>query len=94
MDDRELAFMLMHARAVVAEGTLEFLAKKLSALSREPSSGQIVLLKGHLIQALEEIAQRVEVGLLRGQARPEEERNLLADEFRAILEELKRKIDL
>lgn len=95
MKKAELAFTLMHARAVVAEGTLEFLSKKLSELARESSSEQISSLMDLTVQALEQIAQAVEADFLKpraDQVLPEEERKLFADEFRSILEEMKAKI--
>ena len=95
MTEQELKFMLMHARAVVAEGLLEFLAGKLLASDGDGVPRQTVVSRDQTTKALEAVAQLVEGDLLRSRAAQKysvEERNLIADEFRAILEETKRKV--
>lgn len=95
MTEQELAFTVIHARATIAETLAVFLAKKLFAITSDVTPEQVAALPGLTAAALEEAAQFVEADLLRPrdvQKYSVEERALLADEFRAILEEMKRKI--
>lgn len=92
MDKTELNLMLMRARAVLAEGTLVFLWGKLSEGALGACAEQIAPFRDRLARAIEEIALLVERDLLASQGRTEHERALLAEEFRALLEELQRKL--
>ena len=96
MEKAELDLIIANARTAVAEGALALLVRQLSELTADAYPEQIAEMRRRMILSMEELAHLVERDVLQlpsSRIRPEEEWNLLADELRLVLEELKTKIE-